>query len=153
MSNWTHVAAVFRVDGIPSLMPEPGFEEVFGKVIPDYEWSLDKKVRETEEYKAAELANRNAWAEYNEHPERFVPTGSEGSLQMSVWRNPHKSCAAAYTVTVFGDLRDHDSIEEIEEWFRKCCSKAWIRQAVVDIDNEINGHRSIAWEGGEDGLR
>lgn len=146
MSNRTHVAAVFRVDGIPSSMPEPGFEEAFGKVVPDYERSLDKKVRETEEYKAAELANGNAWAEYDEHPERFVPTGSEGSLQTSVRRNPRKSCAAACTATVFGDLRDHDSIEEIEERFRKCCSKAWIRQAVVDIDDEMNGHRPIAWE-------
>lgn len=147
MSNWTHVAAVFRVDGLPLPgMQEPDFESVFGKVIPNYDWSLDEKVRETEEYKAAELANRNAWAEYDEHPERFVPTGSEGSLQMSVWRNPSSHEMAMYTVTVFGDLRDHDSIEEIVAWFEACCGKAWLRQAVVDIHNEVNGHKTVAWE-------
>lgn len=42
MSNWTHVAAIFRVDQLilPG-MEKLDVEEVFGKVIPDYEWSLD----------------------------------------------------------------------------------------------------------------
>jgi hypothetical protein len=151
VSNWTHVAAIFRVDQLilPG-MEKLDVEEVFGKVIPDYEWSLDEGVRETEEYKAAEKANQDAWDEYEEHPELFVPTGSEGSLQMSVWENPDSHCLAALTVSVFGDLRDHDSIEDVVEWFRRCCEKAWIRQAIIDIENEQCGNKQVVYRSGDD---
>lgn len=91
MSNWTHVAAIVRVDGLrfgeePSIGER--FEEIFGKELR-YE------------------DNFNVWDEADEHPERFLPLGSEGSLTMNVWKNPDKSCMSAYVVSIFGDLRDH----------------------------------------------
>lgn len=117
MSNWTHVAAIFRVDG---LCRDYNFTEMFGKEL-NWNDSMDK------------------WIEAEEHPEQFLPLGSEGSLNMSVWENPDSSCLAAYTVSVFGDLRDHDSIDEIINWFNEKCKGIWIRQAVITVENEMYG--------------
>ena len=118
MSNWTHVAAIFRVDCFSH--ENKDFTKIFGKELNYYD-SYEK------------------WDAAREHPEHFLPFGSEGSLQMSVWKNPNESCMAAFTISVFGDLRDHDSIEEIIKWFDEKCSKLWIRQAVITVENERNG--------------
>lgn len=117
MSNWTHVAAIFRVDGFRRAY---NFTEIFGKEL-NWNDSMDK------------------WRESEEHPEQFLPLGSEGSLEMSVWENPDSSCLAAYTVSIFGDLRDHDNIDEIINWFDEKCKGIWIRQAVITVENEMYG--------------
>lgn len=126
MSNWTHVAAVFRVDHITFLAPELDFDGIFG--------------RECLFHSSQEL-----WDEAYEHPERFLPMGSEGSLRKLVYINDNDSSTARYTVTVMGDLRDHDSFEDIIEWFNKTCEKLWIRQAVVTVDNEWYGSKTVTY--------
>lgn len=68
-----------------------------------------------------------------------LPSGSEGPLQMSVWVNPAKSCLFSYVISIFGDLRDHHSAEEIVEWFKKTCDKFTVRDAAVTVRNEWNG--------------
>lgn len=117
MSNWTHVAAIFRVDGF---YHDYDFTKIFGKELNSND-SIDKR-----------------W-ESQEHPEQFLPLGSEGSLKMSIWENPDHSCVAAYTVSIFGDLRDHNSIDEIINWFDEKCKGIWIRQAVITVENEMYG--------------
>ena len=117
MSNWTHVAAIFRVDGF---YHDYDFTKIFGKELNSND-SIDK------------------WWESQEHPEQFLPLGSEGSLKMSIWENPDHSCVAAYTVSIFGDLRDHNSIDEIINWFDEKCKGIWIRQAVITVENEMYG--------------
>lgn len=127
MSNWTHVAAIVRVDNFrfdDSFNANDYFEEVFGK---ELRWE----------------ANSKLWDEADEHPERFLPLGSEGSLTMNVWENPNKSCMAAYVVTIFGDLRDHDDPNAIVEWFQKKISDIWVRQATITVENEWNG--TVNW--------
>ena len=132
MSDWTHVAAIFRVDGIRGITPDPDFDEVFGK-----ECLFESPVE--------------VWDDATEHPEAYLPLGSEGTLEKSVWVNPDRNCVAAYTVSVFGDLRDFSSIDEIMEWFEGCCGKCRIRQAAITVENEWNGEvRTAAYEkGGE----
>ena len=124
MSNWTHVAAVARIDNIVGLVPELNFEKHFGKVL-EYEDSLDK------------------WREQEEHPERYLPMGSEGPLKMMVWTSPDPSDMARYTVSIFGDLRDHDSPQEIVDWFKDKIKDLWIRQATITVENECNG--TVNW--------
>lgn len=71
--------------------------------------------------------------------QEFLPMGSEGSLQMSIWHNPIKNEMASTTVSVFGDLRDYggsDDIERLEQWFAKCCENNWTRQAVMQVIDE-----------------
>ena len=129
MSNWTHVAAIFRVDNLGSLCEqEPlDFDKIFGK-------------------ECLYHSSQDLWDEAEKHPEEFLPMGSEGSLHKSVWKNPDLSCMASYTISVFGDLRDHDSPDEIIEWFNKTCEKLWIRQAVVTVDNEWYGSRTLNYK-------
>ena len=133
MSNWTHVAAVFRVDDLSLFIGKAvDMDKVFGK---ECIWGDDTK-KFCREFKKAEA-----------HPEKYLPLGSEGSLHKSVWVNPDPHSVAHFVVTVWGDLRDHDSLDEIESWFRGCCSKlkGWIRQVACLISNELNGDRTISF--------
>jgi hypothetical protein len=123
MSNWTHVAGIIRVDDL-RLGEDLDFEDLIGREIL-YESPFEE------------------WENIDKYPERYLPTGSEGSLQMSVWTNPDKSDLAAYTVSIFGDLRDHDNAQEVVDWFKKTCEKFLVRNAVIVVENERNGQ--ISW--------
>jgi len=133
VSNWTHVAGVIRLDSIRILgNEEPDFDKIFGKEV---RWDADSSV----------------WEEALEHPERFLPKGSEGSLQKEVWVNPDKSFVCAYTVTIFGDLRDHDSPDDIINWFKSKCKfgedvNLWVRQAAITALNEWYGTKTWTYE-------
>ena len=134
MSVWTHVAAVFRIDAPKVGMDGP---RINGYVRPDWDKVTKKEIYDcdwcTEDsYEMQRM--EESWKEYEEHPERFMPTGSEGSLHRLVWVNPDKCCAARYVVTVFGDLRDYDDHKTIHEWFEWVCSNCYIRQAVCHCD-------------------
>lgn len=120
MSMWTHVCGSFRVDCMIGLEPEPNFEALFGKTC---------------------LFNSpmTLWNELDENPDAFMPCGSEGTLQMSVWKNPDRHSTAAYTVDVFGDLRDYNDPAEIMRYFCTVCKRLArysIRQAVMTANNE-----------------
>ena len=136
MSNWTHVAAVVRVDGL-FLDVERLAVQVFGKQCL---WGYDTSV----------------WEDQELHPDEYLYMGSEGSLEMSVWVNPNTNSLAAGTISIFGDLRDHDDAGAVVEWFKKCLAKltpagkypAWIRQATITSENGRNG--TVNWTyGGE----
>ena len=65
-----------------------------------------------------------------------MPLGSEGSLDYRIIRNPNPDAMSAYTVVIFGDLRDYgkDNQEEIVNWWNgvlKDCGM--IRQAVLQV--------------------
>lgn len=109
MSVWTHVAGVIRVDCL-RFMGEPDFNKIFVRRL----WSEDIK-------------------------DCNMPFGSEGSLDFRVIENPDKDCLAAYTVVVFGDLRDFGAanMPEIEEWWDRVLEQCgMIRQAVLQIQPE-----------------
>lgn len=126
MSNWSHVAGIVRIDwlrfsdedGIDSDM----LERLFGK---SFGFGSFPEEAET-------------------HPEKFLPFGSEGSLDISLWENPDKHCLAAYTVSVFGDLRDHDDPDAIIDWFKEKCTNGnvWVRNACITVVNERVGTRN-----------
>ena len=138
MSNWTHVAGVIRIDYFKwdEDTPELDFDELLGK---ECLWSSDYEVYE----------------DRDKHPELYLPMGSEGSLRKSVWIDPDRASAARYTVSIFGDLRDHNSCDEIIEWFKNKCEfidsddeklcGGCIRQAVITVDNECNGTKSYTY--------
>ena len=128
MSNWTHVAAIFRIDDVRLDNTVPDWDKIFGEECL-FEDSFD------------------VWNDAEENPENYLPMGSEGSLQKSVWINPCRCDLAAYTVSVFGDLRDHDSVDEIIDWFyKKCRQIRLIRQAVITVDNEHYGNRTERYQ-------
>ena len=128
MSNWTHVAGIMRVDAIRPLDGKYNFTEILGK-----ELHFD--------------SSSSLWDEAEENPEKFLPMGQEGSLKMSVWDNPCKESLAAYTVSIFGDLRDHHDVDSIIEWFQGKCKMLPIRQACITVSNEWNGAKTWSYEG------
>lgn len=133
MSNWTHVAGIVRIDMLDfeGFMTEDKIRAVFGKVL---------SFNDPEE----------AWLEYEAHPDDFLPFGSEGSLEMTVWMNPDRFCLPRATVSIFGDLRDHDNPDAIIAWFKDKCSEFWIRNASIVVNNEWNGVRTWYSCGEED---
>jgi hypothetical protein len=124
MSNWTHVAGIIRVDDIRvfSTGEEINWDKIFGK-----ECHFD--------------SDESIWKDYCNNPELYLPSGSEGTLTKSVWVNPKLNDVAAYTISVFGDLRDHDNPKEIIKWFKEVIKKheLWVRNAVITAENEWYG--------------
>jgi hypothetical protein len=127
MSYWTHVAGIVRVGDIRIFDDQigPDWDAIFGK-----ECLFD--------------APREVWDDAMEHPDKYLPMGSEGTLRKTVWVNPDLSHADAYTVSIFGDLRDYDSPETIIEWFKKIVNSVAIdvRQACITA---TNGYKSSVW--------
>ena len=115
MSQWTHVAAIFRLDSFGKISEESIYK-AFGKEVTcddlyDYDESDDTKT---------------------------LPMGSEGTLEMSIWHNSDEGCMASTTVSVFGDLRDYGGtdIDKLKEWFNDCCKQFMVRQAVMHVIDE-----------------
>ena len=116
MSQWTHVAAVFRLDSLGPISDE-NIIECFGKPVT---------YKELGDYDESD-------------PSKVLPMGSEGSLEMSIWHNPDHSELASTTVSVFGDLRDfggNEGLEKLKKWFDDCCKNFMVRQAVMHIEDE-----------------
>jgi hypothetical protein len=115
MSIWSHVNASFRVDYIQYDKPIWNENELdkIRKSCMNYE-NFSKIILERGFGKVVtfeDLWNHNISRSYiSEHPDEFLPMGSEGSLNMSIWINPNTSSMANYTVNIFGDLRDHTDI-------------------------------------------
>lgn len=106
MSVWTHVAGIIRVDTIRGLTPTPDFEKIFIKSL------------------------------FGDDTISNMPSGSEGSLDYRIIENPDEASIAAYTVVIFGDLRDYgaDRTEDIKDWWEHVLSEFdMIRQAVLQI--------------------
>ena len=129
MSNWTHVAAIIRVDYIKDEdTPKLNFDELIGK-----ECLFD--------------SDSETWDDASNNPDKYLPMGSEGSLVKSVWINPKEDYITRYTVSIFGDLRDHDNPQEIIDWFKKICDKlSPVRNAVITASNELYGVLTWNWE-------
>ena len=126
MSQWTHVNGsirfnALRMQGMPFASIED-IKEYMGKT-----FSYDD--------------NESTWDACD------VPSGSEGSLQFTFWANPSTTALAAYTVGIFGDLRDFGSEEDIEslkKWFNEKITGegVMVRSAILEIDVEY-GEKTI----------
>jgi len=126
MSQWTHVCGCIRFDAIRGV-PGQNIE------------SLKKALGNTVSYGDP----KEKWDACD------VPCGSEGSLQYSIYENPSLSSIAAYTVSVHGDLRNYDSVDEIEKWLNRV-TENWnkmIRQVVFHIRVEGIKETIFWWDG------
>lgn len=79
-----------------------------------------------------------------------LPQGSEGPIEYKIIPNPNTNSLAAYMIPIYGDLRDYDNIEEIENWFNCVCSRFIIRQAVLTIECENGQSKTITYKGEEE---
>lgn len=110
MSQWTHVAACIRFDALRL----PG--------MPDFSPKLGNTCSFSDDQVKWDLCD--------------IPCGSEGSLQYHVWENPDAHAIAAYTVMIWGDLRDYENVDEIVSYLGRVTRDKIIRQGVVTINVE-----------------
>lgn len=108
MSQWTHVNGSIRIDAIRI----SGFPE------------LDKSI----------FGKQSQWED--DFESKNIPTGSEGSLTWLLWENPSKSSMAAYTLNIFGDLRDYDDEQGILDYLNQITKDQIIRGGICEIDIE-----------------
>lgn len=113
MSQWTHVCGCIRYDAL-RFVEEIDFTKVLG-----HPFRFD---------------------DFPDNPKECgIPYGSEGSIQYKVITNPQIESLAAYTVAVWGDLRDfgEESVPKIEKWFEKITAKPLcVRNAVMEVEVE-----------------
>lgn len=110
MSQWTHVNAVIRFDGLSTGFVKP----------PDLGFTCTYE------------STADEWAKCN------VPKGSKGSLQYHVWENPNENSMASHTVMFWGDLRDYEDAEEILAYFKKITEGQLIRSGILEINIEFS---------------
>jgi hypothetical protein len=108
MSQWTHVNGIIRVDALRMMGP--------GQTI--------------------NIGTPSFWED--EHQAKDIPTGSEGSLHAEIWENPSQSSMSAYTVSIFGDLRDYSDKEEIIAYLNQITEGQMIRSGICEIQIEYN---------------
>ena len=135
MSAWTDVTAVVRINSFRRRTPEDieYVKNCFGKQLlfdsPD-----------------------SVWLEHSRHPERFLPSGSEGSLKIFVETNPPQYIDA-FTVTIVGALRDVWSGKPIISWFKDKMhhmpEDLLIRQAMITVDSDTDGIETWTYDGDE----
>lgn len=109
MSQWTHINASIRFDGIIG----------FGTAEPDLGITCSYEDEEEQ------------WNKCD------VPCGSEGSMQYMVWKNPSQSSLAFRTVVFWGDLRSYSNVEEILTYFNRITEGQMIRSGILEIDVEF----------------
>lgn len=132
MSTWTHVAGIIRAYGVQNWESDHDWDSIIGK---ECLWG----------------ASRETWKDADEHPEEYMPCGSEGTLQKSIWVNPDKSDVNAYTISVFGDLRDWYDVNAIIVWFKILVkNKLWVRSAVITVTNTLDETRTWSYNFGEE---
>lgn len=123
MSRWTHVSGMVRIDHAQFFGPL----DVATHFRP---WHFESD--------NATIAASN------------MPAGSEGSLKRSIWTNPDSSSLAAYTVSVWGDLRNYGTLDDmlaLQTWFRETCAVfRSVRQALLMAEESLREHSFLmAW--------
>lgn len=115
MSQWTHVNGSIRYDSVRQI--GYGFQSAH-----DLKEFLGPEARYDD--------SEEIWQKST------IPCGSEGSLSYTVWEDPRESSLAAFTVNIFGDLRDYNNDEEIIRWLNKITYKKLIRSGICEINIE-----------------
>lgn len=128
MSDWTHVNCIFRIDNDGEKHNHKYFNKIFGKqcLFTD---SVERHIK------------------LNKHPEKFLPSGSEGTCQLHIIKNSNPNDIIAYDAIITGDLRSRSSTKEIVDYFIRVCRKfklGTIRQAVMTAINDGFGYTETA---------
>lgn len=111
MSQWTHVNASIRFDGIMG-MGQPT-EKDLGKIC---KWGDE----DTSHWDTSKL-----------------PCGSEGSIEYEIIKTGGENSVASMAVNFTGDLRDYDNVDEIITYFNDIVKDRMIRSGVLEIDVEF----------------
>lgn len=111
MSQWTHVNASIRFDGI--LGTGQPTKKDLGQMC---KWE-DK---DTSHWETSKL-----------------PCGSEGSIEYEIIKTGGENSLASMAVNFTGDLRDYDDTTEIITYFNEIVKERMVRSGVIEIDVEF----------------
>ena len=115
MSIWTHVTGVIRLEtGLK--LDDDDIENLIGKRIL---YRAPQKLKD----------------EYKEHSERFIPKGSNSSLNFHVYNHDNKYELPSCIISIFGDLEDYSDTDAIIEWFKSRVKSSiyTVRQACITV--------------------
>jgi hypothetical protein len=148
MSQWTHVAAIIRLDGLLSYpMFSKGLEEKWREM--DYweaykereAWCLEHAEDKTPAIKEA-FGMPIRYEDMDGEIPTLVPMGSEGSLDYTVVHTGSAYDMAWGFIAIEGDLRDYNDKAEITNWISDSLKRLnktahmWVRQGTVQISVE-----------------
>ena len=75
-----------------------------------------------------------------------VPYGSEGSLRWEFHQDPPSSSVCWGYISIDGDLRDYDNINEIIEWLQNSTKELNIRQGIIQVETEGLDVRILSYD-------
>lgn len=110
MSQWTHVNASIRFDGIMG-MGQPSKKDL-GQIC---KWGDD----DTSHWETSKL-----------------PCGSEGSIEYEIIKTGSENSIASMAVNFTGDLRDYKNTDEIITYFNDIVKGRMIRSGIIEINVE-----------------
>mgnify|MGYP006988826530 CR=1 FL=1 len=155
MSYWVHVTCIVKSP------VEINMEEIFGKELPlidsaeypSYNLYEDKE-KYHDEFNRIMEHDGKAWKEYMEHPDDYLPVGSEGSLKHAQLDKSAFNPDSRYVYAIQGGLRDRFDDYEYVRWFRKKFLD-WLNHIDADEHDEVygrvessNGAGILIWEYG-----
>jgi len=111
MSQWTHVNASIRFDGIMG-MGQPTKQDL-GQMC---KWEDD---------------DTSHWENSK------IPCGSEGSIEYKIIKTGGENSIASMVVNFTGDLRDYDDANKIIAYFNDIVKDRMIRSGILEIDVEF----------------
>lgn len=129
MSTWVQVHSTLIVDqkeGETKSEFKSKMEKIFGK---NCLWNAPKEI----------------WNDAEEHPDQYLPMGSEGTLEMTIGRgkyfdqyagNDGQLVKACWIVSINGGLRDRIGVDWINEWYSKAL---WKLRDEEDSKTRVNG--------------
>lgn len=123
MSSWLHVKGNILIDSIKPEFDNLSWDDLVGKA-----WTYEQIhcgwFDDNEQYDV------DVEYELEHYPERFMPSGSEGSLSKDI-----TDTADGTIIAIEGHLRDcyAEDADNIEAWFRKVCNKFNIKDAYLEI--------------------
>ena len=110
MSQWTHVNASIRFDGILGMgLPT---EKELGKIC------------------------KYGDKDYSHWDKPDLPLGSEGSIEYEIVKTGGENSLACMVVVFAGDLRDYNNSGEILDYFIRITKKRMIRSGILEITVE-----------------
>ncbi len=111
MSQWTHVNASIRFDGIKGL---------------------------TKELTEADLGKMCKWEDKDSSHwnSSKLPCGSEGSIEYKIVKTGSEHSVASMVVVFTGDLRDYDDTQEIIDYFSSIVEGRMVRSGIIEVSVE-----------------
>lgn len=133
MSQWTHVAGHIQLDCFEGI----GNPDYYHNGHEEFVKVAFGKIETTQE----KIGNRT----YTFHSSDVVPSGSEGPLGYDIKVTGEQDEGGGPInwgyITIWGDLRDYDDVQEIYKWIKDSCNKSVIhvRNCAVLISVEFQG--------------